>query len=77
MQITAIRAKLVVGKLNQPTKTFVVIRSTTRQFKPEDWETLDKRLTAWKGAILDVLQVVSSARRKTPAIGAQQNTGTA
>jgi hypothetical protein len=28
---------------------------------------LDKRLTTWKNAVLDVLQVVSAARKKTVA----------
>ncbi|PVG00481.1 PCI domain-containing protein [Serendipita vermifera] len=75
--IQAIRAKLILGKLNQPAKTFVVIRSTTREFRQEDWEVLDKRLTTWKNAVLDVLQVVSAARKKTIATAAGANNANA
>ncbi|KIM29417.1 hypothetical protein M408DRAFT_328690, partial [Serendipita vermifera MAFF 305830] len=67
--IQTIRAKLILGKLNQPTRTFVVIKSTTRHFTPDDWETLDRRLTAWKDAVLEVLQVVTAARKKVPSSG--------
>ena len=71
---TAIRAKLILGKLSQPTRTFVVIKSTTREFTADDWSTLDKRLTAWKGAVLDVLQVVTAAKKKAiPGGGTHQN----
>ena len=66
----AIRAKLVLGKLNQPTQTFVVIRSTTRQFTPGDWEVLEDKLEKWKEAILGVLTVVTAARKKGTGGGA-------
>ncbi|CAG7848811.1 Eukaryotic translation initiation factor 3 subunit M {ECO:0000256/HAMAP-Rule:MF_03012} Short=eIF3m {ECO:0000256/HAMAP-Rule:MF_03012} [Serendipita indica DSM 11827] len=68
--ILAIRAKLVLGKLNQPAQTFVVIRSTTRQFTPGDWEVLEDKLEKWKEAILGVLSVVSAARKKSAGAGA-------
>ncbi|KAG8807680.1 hypothetical protein FRC19_006390 [Serendipita sp. 401] len=62
--IQAIRAKLIVGKLDQTTRTFAVVRSTTRQFTPGDWEALDDRLEKWKATLVDILSVVSAARKK-------------
>ncbi|KAG8820319.1 hypothetical protein FRC17_010203 [Serendipita sp. 399] len=75
--IQAIRAKLIVGKLDQPSRTFSVIRSTTRQFTPGDWETLDDRLEKWKAALVDVLSVVSAARKKAMGPTATANTAAA
>lgn len=73
---TAIRAKLILGKMNQPLKNFVVIRANTREFSKENWEVLDKRLSAWKGAVLDVLQVVSAARRRSTNTNTSANQNT-
>jgi hypothetical protein len=67
----AIRVKLLVGKLNQPAKTLVVIRSTTRTFGKPEWEQVAQRLQVWKGALQEVLQVVESAQKKVPAAASQ------
>jgi translation initiation factor 3 subunit M len=66
-----IRVKLLVGKLNQPSKTLVVIRSTTRTFGKPEWEQIAQRLRVWKGALQEVLQVVQSAQKKVPAAAPQ------
>ncbi len=67
----AIRVKLLVGKLNQPAKTLVVIRSTTRTFGKPEWEQVAQRLQVWKGALQEVLQVVESAQKKVPGATSQ------
>jgi translation initiation factor 3 subunit M len=68
---TGIRVKLLVGKLNQPSKTLVVIRSTIRTFGKPEWEQVAQRLQVWKDALQDVLQVVASAQKKVPATVSQ------
>jgi len=69
--IQGIRVKLLVGKLNQPSKTLVVIRSTTRTFGKPEWEQVAQRLQVWKGALQEVLQVVESTQKKVPAAASQ------
>jgi len=66
-----IRVKLLVGKLNQPSKTLVVIRSTTRTFGKPEWDQVAQRLQVWKGALQEVLQVVESAQKKAPVVASQ------
>jgi len=69
--IQGIRVKLLIGKLNQPSKTLVVIRSTARTFGKPEWEQVAQRLQVWKSALQEVLQVVASAQKKLPAAASQ------
>lgn len=62
-----IRAKLLVGKLNQPAKTLSVIRSANRSFSTQEWELVGERLAVWKATLQEVLQAVASAKKNVPA----------
>lgn len=62
--IDAIRAGLVSGKLSQTSQSARVSRATARVFEREQWETLEKRLVAWKTGLAGVLEVVAVARRQ-------------
>jgi len=59
--IDVIRTSLLSGKLSQPTSTLHITRSTARSFEHAQWEALEKRLLAWKGGLLGVLEVVKGA----------------
>ena len=61
---TVIRAGLVSGKLSQTSQSFHIIRATARAFEREQWEALEKRLTAWKSGLAGVLEVVAAARKR-------------
>jgi translation initiation factor 3 subunit M len=62
--IDAIRVGLVSGKLSQTAQTVHVTRSTARVFERAQWESLEKRLQAWKTGLAGVLEVVGVARRQ-------------
>lgn len=62
--IDAIRAGLVSGKLSQTSQSAHVSRATARVFEREQWETLERRLVAWKTGLAGVLEVVAVARRQ-------------
>jgi translation initiation factor 3 subunit M len=62
--IQVIRAGLLSGKLSQTTQTLHVTRSTARTFEREQWEALEKRLSAWKVGLASVLDVVVTARKR-------------
>jgi len=66
--IDAIRAKIISGKLSQPTQTFHVTRATTTSYHPfnekTQWESLEKKLLAWRSGLVGVLGVVSGAREQ-------------
>ncbi len=72
--VPVIRVGLVVGKLSQTAQTLHVVRATPRAFEHEQWETLEKRLVAWKTGLASVLEVVMAAKKKsapevpTPAV---------
>ncbi|KAH6914777.1 PCI domain-containing protein [Coprinopsis sp. MPI-PUGE-AT-0042] len=61
--IDVIRAGLVWGKLSQNTQNFHVTRAASRQFQREQWETLEKRLHAWKSGLSSVMEVIANAKR--------------
>jgi translation initiation factor 3 subunit M len=58
-----IRANLLWGKLSQTTQSLYVVRSSVRTFEKEEWETLEKRILAWKTGLSSVLDVVNNAKR--------------
>ncbi|KAF7792843.1 hypothetical protein EIP86_003944 [Pleurotus ostreatoroseus] len=62
--IDVIRAGLVFGKLSQTSQSFHIIRATARAFEREQWEALEKRLTAWKSGLAGVVEVVAAARKR-------------
>lgn len=74
---SAIRAKVLSGKLSQPTETFFVTRATTTSYHPfnrkEQWESLEKKLVAWRTGLVNVLDVVAGAREQ--AFGAEGGKG--
>ncbi|KAF8897764.1 hypothetical protein BD779DRAFT_1608279 [Infundibulicybe gibba] len=53
--IDVIRAGLLSGKLSQTTQSLHITRSTPRTFERAQWETLEKRLLAWKAGLAGVL----------------------
>jgi len=61
--IDVIRAKLLSGKLSQPTRTLHVTRSTFRSFGREEWSAVEKQLLVWKTGLSDVLDVLAAARQ--------------
>ncbi|EKM79917.1 hypothetical protein AGABI1DRAFT_99540 [Agaricus bisporus var. burnettii JB137-S8] len=61
--IDVIRAGLLSGKLSQTTQSLYVVRSSVRTFEKEEWETLEKRILAWKSGLSGVLEVVNNAKR--------------
>ncbi|KIL70313.1 hypothetical protein M378DRAFT_156420 [Amanita muscaria Koide BX008] len=61
--IDVIRAGLVWGKMSQTNQALHVVRSTARVFEKEQWETLEKRVLAWKTTLTGVLDVVATAKR--------------
>lgn len=63
MENLVIRAQLVWGKLSQTTQSLHITRATARTFEKEQWETLQKRLLAWKSGLNGILDVVVSAKR--------------
>ncbi|KAI0340745.1 PCI-domain-containing protein [Trametopsis cervina] len=66
--IDVLRTGLVTGKLSQVTKTFHVVRASARAFERAQWETLEKRLVAWKTGLSGVRDVVASTKkRQAPA----------
>jgi len=66
--IDAIRAKVLSGKLSQPTQTFYVTRATTTSHHPfnqkAQWESLEKKLLAWRAGLVGVLDTVVAAREQ-------------
>ena len=65
--VIVVRAGLVTGKLSQTTQSFHIVRASARAFEREQWETLEKRLSAWKIGLAGVLEFVTSAKkRNTP-----------
>lgn len=64
----AIRAKILAGKLSQPTQTFHITRATTTSYLPfnekSQWESLEKKLLAWRSGLVGVLGVVSGAKEQ-------------
>ncbi|TCD70003.1 hypothetical protein EIP91_005253 [Steccherinum ochraceum] len=65
--IDAIRAGLVSGKLSQTSQTFHVVRAKARVFERAQWESLEKRLAAWKAGLASVLEVVASTKKRNGA----------
>ena len=63
-----IRAGLLSGKLSQTSQTLRVTRATARTFEREQWALLEKRLSAWKSGLANVLDVVAEARRKNASV---------
>jgi translation initiation factor 3 subunit M len=61
----AIRAKLLSGKLSQPTQTFHVTRAMTRAFEQVEWKLLEEKLVSWRSGLVSVLEVVANARKST------------
>ncbi|KAF8530925.1 hypothetical protein JB92DRAFT_2854313 [Gautieria morchelliformis] len=61
--IDVIRARLLSGRLSQPNQTLHVTRSVSRSFGREEWETVEKRLAAWRVGLQGVLEVVAAARK--------------
>lgn len=73
--LPAIRAKLISAKLSQTTKTVLVNRATVRVFGREQWETLEKRLLAWKSGLASILETVAAAKRRNNSIGVTESGG--
>jgi len=61
---------LLTGKLAQPAQTLRVSRATAREFGPQEWALLVKRLAGWRAGIADVLDVVATARRGNDVVAA-------
>ncbi|KIY70926.1 PCI-domain-containing protein [Cylindrobasidium torrendii FP15055 ss-10] len=61
--IDVIRAGLVSAKISQIAQTVRVNRATARSFERPQWESLEKRLVAWKSGLAGVLEVVAQARQ--------------
>ena len=58
-----IRAQLVWGKLSQTSQSLYIARATSRTFEQEQWQTLEKRLTAWRSGLTNVLDVIANAKK--------------
>ena len=69
--MTVIRTRLLSGRLSQPTRTLHVTRSMSRSFGKEEWETVEKRLIAWRSGLQGVLEVVAAARKSAASSSAR------
>ncbi|KAG6899606.1 hypothetical protein C0993_008767 [Termitomyces sp. T159_Od127] len=69
--IDVIRAQLVWGKLSQTTQSLHITRATARTFEKEQWETLQKRLLAWKSGLSGILDVVVDAKQSAGLVQPQ------
>ncbi|TFY82705.1 hypothetical protein EWM64_g1301 [Hericium alpestre] len=63
--IDVIRVQLLSGKLSQTTQTLHVVRASSRTFEREQWELLEKRLSAWRAGLEGVLEVVENSKKRT------------
>ena len=45
-------------------------RATARGFGPQEWALLVRRLAGWRAGLVEVLDVVATARRRNEAITA-------
>ncbi|KAF8514828.1 PCI-domain-containing protein [Hysterangium stoloniferum] len=70
--IDVIRTRLMSGRLSQPDETLHVTRSTSRSFDQHEWDTVEKRLVAWKTGLEGVLEVIAAARKSAAAIVASR-----
>ncbi|KAJ7591436.1 PCI domain-containing protein [Mycena floridula] len=70
--IDVIRTGLVSGKMSQTTQSLHIARSTARLFEREQWEALEKRITAWQTGLNDVLRVLADAKKQGGAITSLQ-----
>ncbi|KAI5804189.1 hypothetical protein DFH27DRAFT_513030 [Peziza echinospora] len=60
--IDVIRAGLVEGKLSQLNQTFLIHRSSYRVFGFDQWVEVSDRLATWRETLLNIREVVKSAR---------------
>ena len=59
--MAVIRTRLLSGRLSQPNQTVHVTRSMSRTFGQEEWDTVEKRLIAWKMGLQGMLEVIAMA----------------
>lgn len=59
-----IRVKLLSGKLSQTTQTLHVAHATSRTFEREQWELLERRLSAWRTGLAGVLETLANSKKR-------------